>query len=77
MRSAKAEQHCYVIESVDKMHFRVLELRIIFDCAEYQLCTAAHNWYFAGRPHALGILEAIDHYDFFGSCTLPAMQSAR
>jgi hypothetical protein len=36
MRSAKAEQHCYVIESVDKMHFRVLELRIIFDCAEYQ-----------------------------------------
>jgi sucrose-phosphate synthase len=27
--------------------------------------------YFAGRPYALGILEAIDHYDFFGSCTLP------
>ena len=27
--------------------------------------------YFAGRPHALGILEAIDHYDFFGSCMLP------
>jgi len=26
--------------------------------------------YFAGRPYALGILEAIDHYDFFGSCML-------
>jgi len=24
--------------------------------------------YFAGRPHELGILEAIEHYDFFGSC---------
>jgi len=27
--------------------------------------------YFAGRPYALGILEASDHYDFFGSCGLP------
>lgn len=27
--------------------------------------------YFAGQPHAPGILEAIDHYDFFGSCSLP------
>lgn len=27
--------------------------------------------YFAGRPHALGILEAADHYDFFGNCGLP------
>ncbi len=26
---------------------------------------------FAGQPHALGILEAADHYDFFGSCGLP------
>ena len=34
MRSAKAEQHCYVIESADKILFRVLELRIIFDCAD-------------------------------------------
>lgn len=24
--------------------------------------------YFAKKPHALGILEAIDHYDFYGSC---------
>ena len=24
--------------------------------------------YFAGRPYAFGILEAIDHYDFFGNC---------
>jgi sucrose-phosphate synthase len=27
--------------------------------------------YFAARPYALGILEAIDHYDFFGNCMLP------
>jgi sucrose-phosphate synthase len=31
--------------------------------------------YFAGRPHALGILEAIDHYDFLGSCKLPSATS--
>ena len=31
--------------------------------------------YLAGRPYALGILEAIDHHDFFGSCMLPAAQS--
>ena len=27
--------------------------------------------YFAERPHALGILEAIEHYDFFGACGVP------
>jgi sucrose-phosphate synthase len=27
--------------------------------------------YFAKRPYAGGILEAIDHYDFFGSCLVP------
>jgi sucrose-phosphate synthase len=27
--------------------------------------------YFAQQPHALGILEAIEHYDFFGSCDVP------
>lgn len=27
--------------------------------------------YFAGQPYALGILEAIDHYDFVGSCGIP------
>ena len=31
--------------------------------------------YFAGRPYAFGILEAIDHYDFFGSCVLPSEES--
>lgn len=29
------------------------------------------NLYFAQRPYAAGILEAIDHYDFFGSCRIP------
>ena len=27
--------------------------------------------YFAGQDHALGILEAIEHYDFFNACTVP------
>ncbi|MEB3247568.1 MAG: HAD-IIB family hydrolase [Synechococcus sp.] len=27
--------------------------------------------YFARQPHALGILEAIDHYDFFNACRVP------
>lgn len=27
--------------------------------------------YFATRPFAEGIIEAIDHYDFFGSCQVP------
>jgi sucrose-phosphate synthase len=27
--------------------------------------------YFAGQPHARGILEAIEHYDFFRSCRVP------
>jgi sucrose-phosphate synthase len=27
--------------------------------------------YFATKPHALGILEAIEHYDFYGACRMP------
>jgi len=27
--------------------------------------------YFADQDHAQGILEAIDHYDFFHACTVP------
>jgi sucrose-phosphate synthase len=27
--------------------------------------------FFASKEHALGILEAIDHYDFFGACKVP------
>ena len=27
--------------------------------------------YFAGQDYALGILEAIEHYDFFNECTVP------
>ncbi len=27
--------------------------------------------YFAGQSHALGILEAIEHYDFFSACKVP------
>jgi len=28
--------------------------------------------YFAAQDHALGILEAIDYYDFFSTCRAPA-----
>ena len=28
--------------------------------------------YFASQPYAMGILQAIDHYDFFNSCEVPA-----
>jgi sucrose-phosphate synthase len=34
------------------------------------------NIYFAQEAHALGILEAIEHYDFFGSCSIPPKPSA-
>ena len=27
--------------------------------------------YFASQPYAKGIMEAIDHFDFFSSCTVP------
>ena len=29
--------------------------------------------YFANQPHALGILEAIDYYDFFHACKVPGV----
>ncbi|MGB5605926.1 MAG: HAD family hydrolase, partial [Gammaproteobacteria bacterium] len=28
--------------------------------------------YFASQPYATGILEAIDHYDFFNTCEVQA-----
>ena len=31
----------------------------------------AERIYFAERPFAAGILEAIDHYDFYGECPVP------
>jgi sucrose-phosphate synthase len=27
--------------------------------------------YFAGQPHASGILEALEHYDFLDTCRVP------
>lgn len=29
--------------------------------------------YFADLPHAAGILEAVDHYDFFNACEMPSV----
>jgi len=29
--------------------------------------------YFAKEPHARGILEAIEHYDFYGECRIPSL----
>lgn len=31
--------------------------------------------YFASQPHAFGILEAIEHYDFFRACRVPVAES--
>jgi len=31
----------------------------------------AERIYFAGQPHAAGIIEALDHYDFFDACRVP------
>ncbi|MEZ5543415.1 MAG: HAD-IIB family hydrolase [Pseudomonadota bacterium] len=39
---------------------------------ELSQLTDQDSIYFAQQPHAMGILEAIDHYDFFNSCEIPA-----
>ncbi len=38
---------------------------------ELSLLPEVDRIYFAGRRHAGGILEAIEHYDFFGACKVP------
>jgi len=35
---------------------------------ELSQLTDQENIYFAQLPQAVGILEAIDHYDFFNAC---------
>ncbi|WP_223177948.1 HAD-IIB family hydrolase [Pseudohalioglobus sediminis] len=39
---------------------------------ELSLLPEEDNIYFAGRTHGAGILEALDYYDFFGACAVPA-----
>lgn len=39
---------------------------------ELSQLTEIDNIYFAEQAHAKGILEAVDHYDFFRSCRVPA-----
>jgi sucrose-phosphate synthase len=38
---------------------------------ELSQLTEMEHVYFANQPCALGILEAIDHYDFYGACRVP------
>ena len=38
---------------------------------ELSQLTEQESIYFAAQPHAQGILEAIDYYDFFASCRVP------
>ena len=38
---------------------------------ELSQLTEVERIYFSEQAHAAGILEALDHYDFFDSCTLP------
>ena len=39
---------------------------------ELSKLTDQESIYFANQPYAMGILEAIDHYDFFNTCEVPA-----
>jgi sucrose-phosphate synthase len=39
---------------------------------ELSRLTDQDSIYFASQPYAMGILEAIDHYDFFNTCEIPA-----
>jgi sucrose-phosphate synthase len=39
---------------------------------ELSQLTDQESIYFASQPFATGILEAIDHYDFFNTCEVPA-----
>ncbi|NCA68613.1 MAG: HAD-IIB family hydrolase [Sphingobacteriia bacterium] len=38
---------------------------------ELSQLTEMDNIYFASEAYALGILEAVEHYDFFGACRVP------
>jgi sucrose-phosphate synthase len=38
---------------------------------ELSQLTDQESIYFASQPHAQGLLEAIDHYDFFNACGVP------
>jgi putative transposase len=58
------------------MLFRVLELRIIFDCAEDQLCAAAHNWYYAWRRGGIDALAPRPRADRGQSKLPPEVQAA-
>lgn len=40
---------------------------------ELSLLPEVDRIYFSGGRHAAGILEAIDHYDFFGACRVPEL----
>ena len=38
---------------------------------ELSQLTDTERIYFAHKNHAAGILEAIEHYDFYGACRMP------
>ena len=39
---------------------------------ELSQLTEVDRIFFATKPHAAGIVEAIAHYDFFGDCLAPS-----
>ena len=39
---------------------------------ELSALTDIDRVYFTEEPHAAGILEAIEHYDFYDTCQVPA-----
>jgi len=42
---------------------------------ELSMLVEVESIYFAKQAYAAGIIEAIDHFDFFGACTLPPVQA--
>ena len=44
---------------------------------ELSQLTDQQRIYFAKAPHAAGIIEAVEHYDFLGECRVPEEQTNR
>lgn len=57
---------------VDMMTGRTLGVVVANATECFPQLQGLNRVYFAEQPHAAGILEAIEYYDFFGSCDVPA-----
>ena len=75
MRAEEGRDHKIIIEYDGFMEHFGASAHIVNESnyQEYYSPEDLHRIYFAGRAHAFGILEAIEHYDFFDTCTTPPM----